>query len=264
MKLPLDRVSRLLAAQARVLRGRWTSRWTPLVPVVFAIAGLIASTSAYTARGTNLRAESRLSTQDLIVDQQRRVAKESKVVAELQRQVEKSALAAAPSGSALAKLNRSSQELAPGAGLAPVQGVAVEVELNDAPANSTLPTGISADDLVVHQQDVQSVVNALWAAGAEEMMLMDQRVISTSAVRCVGNVLNLQGRLYSPPYKITAIGDPAALELGLEASPAVETYRDYARKIGLGYQVRRIKKAIFPGYTGAISLQYSKVTGEDL
>lgn len=46
--------------------------------------------------------------------------------------------------------------------------------------------GFTAEDIVVHQQDVENVVNALWAAGAEAMMLMDQRVISTSAVRCVG------------------------------------------------------------------------------
>ena len=55
-------------------------------------------------------------------------------------------------------------------------------------------------------------------SGAEAMMLMDQRVISTSAVRCVGNVLILQDRVYSPPYKITAIGDPAKMERALEDS----------------------------------------------
>jgi len=33
------------------------------------------------------------------------------------------------------------------------------------------------------------VVNALWAGGAEAMTIMGVRVISTSAVRCVGNTL---------------------------------------------------------------------------
>ena len=58
-------------------------------------------------------------------------------------------------------------------------------------------------------------------------MLMDQRVISTSAVRCVGNTLILQGRVYSPPYVITAIGNqtdlrgrPRAQPVGLDL-PAV-------------------------------------------
>ena len=68
--------------------------------------------------------------------------------------------------------------------------------------------------VVVHQQDVQGVVNALWRGGAEAMQIMDQRVISTSAVRCVGNTLLLQGRVSSPPYTITAVGDVDAIERG--------------------------------------------------
>ena len=71
---------------------------------------------------------------------------------------------------------------------------------------------MSVDDVVVHQQDVQGVVNALWRGGAEAMMVMDQRIISTSAVRCVGNTLILQGRVYSPPFTVTATGDPALLD----------------------------------------------------
>ncbi len=59
---------------------------------------------------------------------------------------------------------------------------------------------MSPDDLVVHQQDVQAVVNALWAGGADAVQVMDQRLLSTSAVRCVGNTLLLNGRVYSPPY----------------------------------------------------------------
>ena len=65
------------------------------------------------------------------------------------------------------------------------------------------------------------MVNALWAGGAEAMMLMDQRVISTSAVRCVGNTLILQGRVYSPPYVITAIGDQDGMKQALDQSPEV-------------------------------------------
>ena len=49
---------------------------------------------------------------------------------------------------------------------------------------------------------------------------MDQRLIATSAVRCVGNTLLLQGRTYSPPFVITAIGDADAVRAQLAASPA--------------------------------------------
>ena len=75
------------------------------------------------------------------------------------------------------------------------------------------------NDLVIHQQDLQAVVNALWQGGAKGIQVMDQRLISTSAVRCVGNTLILQGRVYSPPYKITAVGDPERAQEGARRVP---------------------------------------------
>ena len=90
----------------------------------------------------------------------------------------------------------------------PWSGPGVTVRLEDAPTDSPRRDEVSPDVLVVHQQDLQAVMNALWAGGAEAMELMDQRVISTSAFQCVGNVLKLHGRLYSPPYVVRAIGDP--------------------------------------------------------
>ena len=66
--------------------------------------------------------------------------------------------------------------------------------------------GVDPNQLVVHQSDLQAVVNALWAGGAEAMTIAGQRVIATSAVRCVGNTLLLNGRVFSPPFEVAAIG----------------------------------------------------------
>ena len=150
--------------------------------------------------------------------------------------------------------------MAAAAGLAAVTGPAVKVTLNDAPLDSgQLPQGASPNDVVVHQQDVQAVVNALWAGGAEAMMLQDQRVIATSAVRCVGNTLVLQGRVYSPPYVVTAIGDPARLSAALEASREVRIYREYVAAYGLEYEHSTVEKAKFPAYSGTIAPEHAVV-----
>jgi uncharacterized protein YlxW (UPF0749 family) len=90
------------------------------------------------------------------------------------------------------------------------------------------------------------------------MMLQDQRVISTSAVRCVGNVLILQGRVYSPPYVIQAIGDQAGMLAALDGSKKVRDYRDYADLFGLGYDVTSKAQASFPAFEGSLSLLYAK------
>lgn len=146
------------------------------------------------------------------------------------------------------------------AGLVGVTGPGLVVELEDAPADAPRPTSIRPDDLVVHQQDLQAVINALWAGGAEAMGLMDQRVISTSAFRCVGNVLSLHGRPYSPPYVVTAIGDPAALRKALYASPEIQNYLDYVDAVGLGWSVTVAEEPLtLPAYEGATELAHARV-----
>ena len=156
--------------------------------------------------------------------------------------------------------NPAEARLAAAAGLTAVHGPGVTVVLNDAPPgrrDAPPPAGIpppSADDLVVHQQDVQGVVNALWSGGAEAMSVMGQRVTALSAVRCVGNTLLIGGRVYSPPFTIAAIGDPARLVAALTDDPQVTIYRQYVAAYGLGYAVSRRDDLRMPAYTGPIDL----------
>ncbi|WP_066639190.1 DUF881 domain-containing protein [Serinicoccus hydrothermalis] len=167
----------------------------------------------------------------------------------------------AEQASSVASLDaRRADELALGVGAAAAQGPAVGVTLDDAGYSlDTLPEGYSVDDVVVHQQDLQGVVNALWAGGAEAIMVQDQRIVSTSAVQCVGNTLYLQGRVYSPPYTVTAIGDPEALRSSLAADPVVSTYRDWAQAVGLGYDVEDLGETELPAYAGAVRPQHASV-----
>jgi uncharacterized protein YlxW (UPF0749 family) len=138
------------------------------------------------------------------------------------------------------------------------------VTLDDAPRDVQVPAGIGPDELVVHQQDVQAVVNALWAGGAEAMMLQDQRVISTSAVRCVGNTLILQGRVYSPPYTVTAIGDPDQLQGAMDRSPEIGIYLQYVASLRLGWRVERRPGLELPAYTGSLAFRYATASGPGL
>jgi uncharacterized protein YlxW (UPF0749 family) len=136
------------------------------------------------------------------------------------------------------------------------------VTLDDAPRlpiGQNRPGNPAPDDLVVHQQDVQAVVNALWRGGASAVQVMDQRIVSTSAVRCVGNTLILQGRVYSPPFTISAVGDPARMTLSLDTDRAVTVYREYVDLYGLGYVVRTETSITVPAFTGSVAPQYASV-----
>ena len=126
----------------------------------------------------------------------------------------------------------------------PLTGPGLVITLDDAPQrpDGALPVDARPDDLVIHQSDVQAVVNAVWAAAADGVAIMDQRLIATSAVRCVGNTLLLQGRTYSPPFLIAAIGDIDAVRRQLAASPEVAVLQQAVDDFGLTFEVRPVPR----------------------
>lgn len=225
--------------------------------MVLAIAGFLFVTSATTAKGTQLRSD-RADAADLLRTEQGRYEAQAKQAAALQREVDSLTARAALGDSAVADLQARSQNLLVAVGMKPVRGPGLTVTLDDAPRTGAVSSAVRPDDLVVHQQDVQAVVNALWAGGAEAIQLMDQRVISTSAVRCVGNTLILQGRVYSPPYRVKAVGNVATMQRALDESPQVSVYQEYVRAVGLGWSVVRQASVTIPAYTGSLELRYAK------
>ena len=219
-------------------------------------AGMLFATSAGTAGGTDLRSEGP-DLAGLIREESARLDERTAEVAELQAQVQE--LTAGVDDAAVQALEARADELAGPAETVPVTGPGLLITLDDADLDRPVPDGAEPDDLVVHQQDLQGVVNALWAGGAEAMTLMDQRVISTSAVRCVGSTLRLQGRVYSPPYTIRAVGDVDAMADSLEDSLVVSLYRDYSRVFGLGYLVEERPSMDLPAFEGSLELRYADV-----
>ena len=230
--------------------------WTVLVPLTALAAGLLFATSASTAQGTDLRADRRLQLTELIARERQDVERRAAAASELRQHVDE------VSGRMAERDSRIAEATAPGelevaAGLVPVSGPGVTVSLDDAPRQpGRPPLSDDPDDLVVHEQDVQSVVNALWAGGAEAMTLMGQRIVSTSAVRCVGNTVVLHGRVYSPPFVVTAVGDPAALQRSLADDPGVQYFQTFVDRFGLGYRVETERSVVLPAYEGPLELPH--------
>ncbi|RYV51832.1 DUF881 domain-containing protein [Pengzhenrongella frigida] len=230
-------------------------RGTVSVGLVLALAGLLFTANARLATGENERHPQDLG--ELAKVEASRVKTLSGEVDELRAQVEE--LTAEQGASVDVGDAGAVERLSVAGGRTAVSGPGVTVTLTDAPTDSARTERFSPDDLVVHQQDLQAVVNALWAGGAEAMALQDQRVIATTAFRCVGNVLSLGGRLYSPPYEVRAIGDPKALRAALFASAEIQTYLDYVDQAGLGWSLSTEDDLELPGSEGSTELRFATV-----
>ena len=118
-----------------------------------------------------------------------------------------------------------------------VEGPGVSVTLNDSPmwkqAVDSSGSSVDIDKYVIHQQDIEAVINALWEGDAEYMQVMDQRVLFNSAVMCSGNVI-----------------------------PTIAIYKQYVSAFGLGWKVERKKDLHFDQCAKLLQpLKYAKVTG---
>lgn len=237
------------------------SPWRFGVPLVWLLAGLLLAATHGVSGGSEIRRSDAPRLVDLVREEQasvdRLTAERDGLAAKIDSTHGRSA------DTALAAMQARSAQLAGEAGLDPVHGPGLVVTLTDAQrdANGRFPRDASPDDLVVHQQDIQAVLNALWSAGAEAIQMQDQRIIATSAPRCVGNTLLLNGRTYSPPYTITAIGDSAAMQAALAAAPLVTLYKQYVVRFGLGYDEQVKSDVRIVGHSEPLRMHVAKPAG---
>lgn len=235
--------------------------WRFGVPLVCLLAGLLLAATHGVSGGTEIRRSDAPRLVDLVRQAQSSVSR-----LDTQRDVLTNRIESAHGRSAdtaLAAMQRRSAELGGEANMNPVHGPGLTVTLQDAQrdANGRFPRDASPDDLVVHQQDIEAVLNALWSAGAEAIQMQDQRIIATSVARCVGNTLLLNGRTYSPPYTIAAIGDAAAMQAALDAAPLVTLYKQYVVRFGLGYHEEVESDVQIVGHSEPVRLHYAQPLG---
>jgi uncharacterized protein YlxW (UPF0749 family) len=251
-------VSRSLLPR-RLLGGRRLSAWGTLVPVVALLAGLLFATSGRTAQGTDLRGGEVTELSGLIDQRNEVIADQQDQLGDLQREVERLTAQAASRNTDVAAAQTAGDAGALSAALVPLSGPGVVITLDDAPSrpDGSLPVNARPDDLVIHQSDVQAVVNAVWAAAADGVAIMEERLIATSAVRCVGNTLLLQGRTYSPPFVVAAIAEPSAVRAQLAASPQVAVFQQAVEAYGLTFTVRERPVVELPAYDGPLDLEYA-------
>ena len=237
------------------------SPWSFGVPLVCLLAGLLLAATHAVSGGAEIRRSDAPRLVDLVRETQAAVNRLKGERDELAAKIDSTHLKS--SDAALAAMLRRSAELAGDADMNPVHGPGLVVTLDDAQrdANGRFPRDASPDDLVVHQQDIQAVLNALWSVGAEAIQMQDQRIIATSIPRCVGNTLLLNGRTYSPPYTITAIGNAGAMQAALAAAPLVILYKQYVVRFGLGYHEDAKPDVQIVGHTEPVRMHFAEPDG---
>ena len=218
------------------------------VLAVTVASGLLFSVSALNER-KNPAATSDLST--LVRNRQEQVKSLENEVAALDAQIQSFAAAAPQSGTP-------DEDAFTARSTHPVSGPGVQITLSDAPPGQ-IPEGATPNDLVIHQQDIEDTMNALWSGGAEAMTVQGVRVTNRTVIRCIGNVILVDGTSYSPPYVIQAIGDPDTLRATVTANPRMVNYQAYVTKYGLGWDMQTKDSLSFAPATTPLTVNYATV-----
>ncbi|HVT13427.1 MAG TPA: DUF881 domain-containing protein [Fimbriimonadaceae bacterium] len=152
-------------------------------------------------------------------------------------------------------LNEGIQQAKAFAGLTDLQGPGVKVTLTD---SHRTPIGtIQGNDSIIHDVDVLRVTNELFASGAEAIDVNGHRVVSTTSFRCVGPVIHVDGVPVASPVIIRAIGDPAAMEGGLNLPLGV--LAEIRQTDPAMVQIEQVKDMRIAAYGGSTERKFAKV-----
>lgn len=142
-------------------------------------------------------------------------------------------------------------------GLTDVEGKGIELTVKDDP-NVTRETLGTFDDIskhIVHDGDLRRIVNELKNAGAEAISINGQRIVTTTAITCIGNVIKINDEKVSSPFIIKAIGFPESMESALNRAGG---YLDYLNDDGIVTSIKKLDNVKITKYTGVISSKYMK------
>src|SRR5262249_35019569 len=106
-------------------------------------------------------------------------------------------------------LNDELQRLKLFSGLTPVHGPGLVVTLQDSKRrSSTARASFEVVNGLIHDVDLQGVLNELGQSGAEGIAINNQRIIGKTALRCVGPTILVNNEPLVPPYVVQAVGEP--------------------------------------------------------
>ena len=156
------------------------------------------------------------------------------------------------------------QQLKMAAGLVSVRGKGIIITLND---NKTASKALGqpgqfeqyAENYLVHDRDIQVLVNELRAIGAEAISVNGQRLVSKSEIRCVGPTILINNTKVAVPFEVKVIGNPESLEnsLGMPGG-VIESWESY-----LKVNIKKQNDITIPKYDGIYKFEYAQPMKEE-
>ena len=107
---------------------------------------------------------------------------------------------------------------------------------------------------LIHDSDINTVVNELRSAGAEAITVNGQRVVGSTSIRCAGPIVIINDAKQTTPFLIQAIGAPDTLMNALNIPNGVlDGIRRYEVNM---VRIEKQSAIHMPAYTGSTKFSY--------
>ena len=135
----------------------------------------------------------------------------------------------------------------------PVGGPGITVTLSDPSGRPNLsdPSVLDAtgSTATVLDRDLQSVVNALWAGGAEAVSVGDVRIGPGVTIRQAGGAMLVDNQPVFSPYVVSAVGPQAQMQTDFVVSDAYLRLSGVKQLYGVGFTIAEADELELPAAT---------------
>lgn len=141
-------------------------------------------------------------------------------------------------------------------GLTEVTGKGITITLRDNQTVTSDSIGITEtlSDYMIHDLDILCLINELKNTGAEAIAINDQRIIPTTSIVCIGNVVQINGEKVGAPFVIKAIGLQDSLYDNMNRPGGYIA----ALRGKVEVDLKRNNNLTIPKYNGVINFKYVK------
>ena len=137
-------------------------------------------------------------------------------------------------------------------GMSRANGEGIIINLGDATDASNIDEVAMA---ISHSTDLLDLVNVLWQEGTEAITINNERIVSTTAIVCVGNNILINNTPKGAPFTIAAIGDRARLLGAIKDEDRLLELYSRSKKYGLS--LTAVEAALdMPAYSGGFDTEY--------
>ncbi len=227
-----------------------------IVCFLLALCYTIQVRTISTSESDIIRLKTENELRDNIVDLREQINLKEETIKGLNKKIEEYRISVSKTDDTVALIKKELDDSNILAGISQVKGPGITVSLDDTKAINEINqlAGYNNPNVyIIHDTDILSIINELSAAGAEAFSVNGQRIVATTAIRCVGPLIQINGVNLQAPYVISAIGkaDTMVGALNLRGGIVSEMKAD-----NIDVTIEKHNEIIIPEYTGLLDFKY--------